>query len=248
MAIVQLTDVNKIYPLGKTEVHALKDITFNIEKGDFASISGPSGSGKSTILNLIGCIDTATSGNVFIDNVETSTLKDKQITKLRHDVLGFIFQSFNLIPVLNVFENVEFPLLLGKRTSTKEERASWVNHLIDEVGLSDWRTHKSNELSGGQRQRVAIARALATKPSIVMADEPTANLDTETSVGIIELMKKMNRELDTTFIFSTHDPDIVKIADHVIRLRDGEIVEDYKSSTDNHKATEPVAQTDPTQP
>jgi putative ABC transport system ATP-binding protein len=248
MSIVQLTDVTKIYPLGKTQVHALKGITFNIEKGDFASISGPSGSGKSTILNLIGCIDTATSGKVYIDSVETSTLKDKQITKLRHDVLGFIFQSFNLIPVLNVFENVEFPLLLGKHTSTKEERTSWVNHLIDEVGLSEWRTHKSNELSGGQRQRVAVARALATKPSIVMADEPTANLDTETSEGIIELMKKMNRDLETTFIFSTHDPDIVKIADHVIRLRDGEIVEDYRSSNGSHKPEEPTSEIDLTQP
>lgn len=242
MSIVRLVDVTKTYPLGTTQVHALKGITFDIEKGDFVSISGPSGSGKSTILNLIGCIDTATSGEVYIDGVETSTLSDKKITRLRHDVLGFIFQSFNLIPVLNVFENVEFPLLLGRSTLPKRERTEWVNYLIDDVGLSQWRTHKSNELSGGQRQRVAIARALATKPSIVMADEPTANLDSETSEAIIDLMKKMNRELKTTFIFSTHDPDIVKIADHVIRLRDGGIIEDYRTVNGSHGAWERALQ------
>jgi putative ABC transport system ATP-binding protein len=229
VSIVQLQDVQKTYPLGKTEVHALKGISFDIEKGDFVSIAGPSGSGKSTILNLIGCIDTATTGKVTIDGVETSRLSDKQITSLRHEVLGFIFQSFNLIPVLSVYENVEFPLLLGKSALSKREQRNWVHYLIDEVGLSERRNHKPNELSGGQRQRVAIARALATKPSIVMADEPTANLDSVTSQAIIDLMKKMNRELDTTFVFSTHDQEIVSIADHVIRLQDGIIEENYKT-------------------
>ena len=230
MAIAQLKDVKKIYPLGKTEVHALKGVSFEIEKGDFVSIAGPSGSGKSTILNLLGCIDTASGGQVVINGVETSSLSDKQITNLRHEVLGFIFQSFNLIPVLSVFENVEFPLLLGKNPMSKGETKDWVSYLIESVGLADWSTHKPNELSGGQRQRVAIARALATKPSIVMADEPTANLDSKTSQAIIDLMKRMNRELDTTFIFSTHDQDIVDIADHVIRLQDGLIIKDYKTN------------------
>lgn len=230
MAIAELKDVKKIYPLGKTEVHALKGVSFAIEKGDFVSIAGPSGSGKSTILNLLGCIDTASSGQVIINGVETSTLNDKQITNLRHEVLGFIFQSFNLIPVLSVFENVEFPLLLGKNSMSKQETKAWVDHLISSVGLEKWATHKPNELSGGQRQRVAIARALATKPSIVMADEPTANLDSVTSQAIIDLMKKMNRELNTTFIFSTHDQDIVDIADHVVRLQDGLIIKDYKTN------------------
>ncbi len=230
MPIAELKDVKKIYPLGKTQVHALKGVSFTIEKGDFVSIAGPSGSGKSTILNLLGCVDIASSGQVIINGVETSSLNDKQITHLRHEVLGFIFQSFNLIPVLNVYENVEFPLLLGKIKQSKAETKDWVNHLIDAVGLSEWRTHKPNELSGGQRQRVAIARALATKPSIVMADEPTANLDSVTSQAIIDLMKKMNRELETTFIFSTHDQDIVDIADHVIRLQDGQIIKDYKTN------------------
>jgi len=154
------------------------------------------------------------------------------LTRFRHEVLGFIFQSFNLIPVLNVYENIEFPLLLGKTKIPKSEWKSWIDFLIDEVGLSDWRNHKPNELSGGQRQRVAIARALVTKPSIVLADEPTANLDSTTGEQIIDLMKKINRELETTFIFSTHDAKIVNIADHVIRLRDGMIIGNKRNGED----------------
>ncbi|MAG14217.1 MAG: ABC transporter [Spirochaetales bacterium] len=228
MPIVSLENVHKKYPLGKTEVHAVKGVSFEIVEGDFISIAGPSGSGKSTILNLIGCIDTPTEGTVSIEGTVTSDLPDRLITELRHQVLGFIFQSFNLVPVLNVYENVEFPLLLGKKPPSKQERNEWVDFLIEEVGLADWREHKPNELSGGQRQRVAIARALATKPKIVLADEPTANLDSTTGEAIIELMKKMNEELSTTFIFSTHDPSIVGIADHVISLHDGEITENVR--------------------
>ena len=229
MPIVQLRDVHKKYPLGKTEVHAVRGVSFDIEQGDFISIAGPSGSGKSTILNLIGCIDTPTSGAVYIEGTETAGLSDQDITTLRHKVLGFIFQSFNLVPVLNVFENVEFPLLLGKIETTKQERTEWIDHLVDSVGLADWRRHKPNELSGGQRQRVAIARALATKPKIVLADEPTGNLDSATGESIIELMKRMNTQMETTFIFSTHDPSIVGIADHIIRLHDGEITENVRN-------------------
>ncbi len=234
MAIVELKDVKKIYPLGKTEVHAVKGVSFEICKGDFISIAGPSGSGKSTILNMIGCIDVPTEGKVIIDGTETGGLSDKKITELRHQVLGFIFQSFNLIPVLNVFENVEFPLLLGKSKMGKKEKSEWIDMLIEEVGLQEWRNHKPNELSGGQRQRVAIARALVTKPQIVLADEPTANLDSVTSESIINLMKKVNRDLGTTFIFSTHDSSIVDVADHIIRLRDGLISENYRH--DNGRA------------
>ncbi len=223
MSLIELDSVHKIYPLGKTEVHAVKGVTFGIEAGDFVSIAGPSGSGKSTILNMIGCIDTPTEGTVKIKDTVTSSLKDKQITDLRHDVLGFIFQNFNLIPVLNVYENIEFPVLLGKNKGDKQQRKEWIDYLIKEVGLEEWRDHKPNELSGGQRQRVAIARALVTKPVIVLADEPTANLDSKTGETIIELMKKMNKEFGTTFIFSTHDRTIVDIADHVIRLKDGTI-------------------------
>jgi putative ABC transport system ATP-binding protein len=221
MGIVNLQDVRKVYPLGRHSVVALKGISLQIEKGDFISIAGPSGSGKTTILNMIGCIDTPTKGTVEIAGQVTSGLSDRQITTLRHKVIGFIFQTFNLIPVLNVFENVEFPLLLGKIETTKKERREWVSHIINAVGLSDWATHRPFELSGGQRQRVAIARALATKPQIVLADEPTANLDSKTGGTIIELMKTMNREQQTTFIFSTHDQAIVGIADHIIYLQDG---------------------------
>ncbi len=221
MALISLNEVHKIYPLGKTEVHAVKGVTFTIEAGDFVSIAGPSGSGKTTILNMIGCIDTPTEGEVIIRGTNTKELKDKEITMLRHDVLGFIFQNFNLIPVLNVYENIEFPLLLGKTREDKNRRREWITHLMEDVGLIEWKTHKPNELSGGQRQRVAIARALVTKPAIVLADEPTANLDSKTGENIIEMMKKMNKEFDTTFIFSTHDKTIVDIADHVIHLKDG---------------------------
>ncbi|GAB6090359.1 ABC transporter ATP-binding protein [Spirochaeta dissipatitropha] len=228
MAIVSLENVHKVYPLGKTEVHAVQGVSFEIQEGDFISIAGPSGSGKSTILNLIGCIDVPSDGSVIIDSTDTKTLTDKKITDLRHRFIGFIFQSFNLVPVLNVYENIEFPLLLGKSSMTKTERKEWIDHLIEEVGLSDWKTHKPNELSGGQRQRVAIARALATKPRVVLADEPTANLDSKTGELIIELMKKINREQGTTFIFSTHDSTIVDIADHVIRLLDGKIIREER--------------------
>jgi putative ABC transport system ATP-binding protein len=228
MAIVRLEKAHKVYPLGKTEVHAVKGVSFEIEEGDFISIAGPSGSGKSTILNLIGCIDTPTEGEVSIDGTVTSGLTDVEITTLRHKVLGFIFQSFNLVPVLNVYENIEFPLLLGRAVPPKGERREWIEYLVDEVGLDQWMKHRPSELSGGQRQRVAIARALVTKPRIVLADEPTANLDSATGETIIGLMKKVNADLGTTFIFSTHDPSIVTIADHVIRLHDGEVVADSR--------------------
>jgi putative ABC transport system ATP-binding protein len=227
--IVSLESVKKTYMLGSTQVHAVAGVSFSITKGDFVSIAGPSGSGKTTILNMIGCIDTPTEGSVRIDGVVTSGLSDDEITRLRARSLGFIFQSFNLIPVLTVYENVEFPLLLGKGKLTKEQR-DWLEALIGEVGLADRKGHKPSELSGGQRQRVAIARALATNPRIVLADEPTANLDSKTGESIIELMRKINREFGTTFVFSTHDPKIVAEADHVIRLMDGLVEENSQGA------------------
>ncbi|MEN6399997.1 MAG: ABC transporter ATP-binding protein [Rectinema sp.] len=233
MGIIELKDVHKVYPLGKVEVPAVKGVTFSIEKGDFVSIAGPSGAGKSTILNMIGLIDTPTSGEVIIDGKPTSGLSDKELTRFRHEVLGFVFQSFNLIPVLNVWENIEFPLLLGKTRIKPSEKNDWIDWLIKEVGLTEWRNHKPNELSGGQRQRVAIARALVTKPYIVLADEPTANLDSATGEQIIELMKKINREIETTFIFSTHDAKIVAVADHIIRLQDGLVIENTRRGVDS---------------
>jgi putative ABC transport system ATP-binding protein len=233
MTIVELSDVKKVYPLGHTEVHAVRGVSLDIQKGDFISLAGPSGSGKTTILNLVGCIDTPTTGTVRINGKATERMSDSEITSLRHSALGFIFQSFNLIPVLNVYENIEFPLLLDRSGMGRKEKTEWIDFLIQEVGLEAWRDHRPSELSGGQRQRVAIARALATRPQIVLADEPTANLDSTTGEGIIALMKKINRERETTFVFSTHDASIVDIADHVIHLQDGMVVSDQRKGREH---------------
>ena len=230
MSIIELRQAKKNYMLGKTTVEAVRGVDISIEAGEFISIAGPSGSGKSTILNMIGLIDTPTSGEVFIDGRPTSQLKDKVLTDLRHDFIGFIFQSFNLIPVLTVRENIEFPLLLGKKPKITKEHREWIDYLVGEVGLNEHQLHRPNELSGGQRQRVAIARALVTKPSVVLADEPTANLDSVTGEQILDLMKKINRELNTTFIFSTHDYKVVDIADHVVRIKDGLVIENTNRS------------------
>lgn len=240
MAIIELNNLCKTYQMGKTQVHAVENASFQIKQGEFASISGPSGSGKSTLLNLMGLIDLPTSGQIILNGVDVykdynlSELKsipanlDNHITQLRRQNLGFIFQNFNLIQVLNVYENVELPLKLGELPKelamTKSQSAEWVNFLIETVGLTDWKNHKPTELSGGQRQRVAIARALATKAPIIFADEPTANLDSKNGDQILDLMKKLNKELNTTFIFSTHDAKIVKMSDHVIEIKDGIIL------------------------
>lgn len=228
--VVRLENVHKSYALGKTEVQALQGISFDILKGDFISIAGPSGSGKTTVLNLIGCVDTASSGSVSVLGQLTDTLNDEKLTALRHRGVGFIFQTFNLIPVLNIRENIELPAMLDGSDlgMSKAEREEWVAHLIESVGLADRMNHKPAELSGGQRQRVAIARALVMRPPLVLADEPTANLDSVTGESILGLMKRMNREFGTTFIFSTHDVGIVAIADHVIRLKDGRVVENRR--------------------
>jgi putative ABC transport system ATP-binding protein len=228
MAIVALRGVKKTYLLGKTEVPAVRGVDLDIESGDFISIAGPSGSGKSTILNLIGLIDTPTDGTVVIDGRDMGKLNDDELTRLRHEYIGFIFQSFNLIPVLNARENIEYPLLLGKNAKMTKERKEWVDTLLKEVGLTEHAKHRPAELSGGQRQRVAIARALVTRPKLVLADEPTANLDSVIGAQILELMKKVNRDMNTTFIFSTHDAKIVDLADHVVRLRDGLVTENVR--------------------
>lgn len=228
MSIITLNNISKTYPMGKVSVDALKEISLEISRGDFVAIAGPSGSGKTTIMNLIGLIDKPTKGKVLIGEEDISLLSRNKLTKLRHEKLGIIFQSFNLLPVLNVFENVEFPLLIGIKKIRKKERQEWVHHLLEEVGLSDRKFHKPSELSGGQQQRVAIARALAVKPEVIIADEPTANLDSETGEQILELMKTINREQQTTFVFSTHDERIRKMADHIIFLKDGSIVSEHK--------------------
>jgi len=220
MRAVELVDVRKFYMLGDTRVDALRGVSLAIEKGEFVAIAGPSGSGKSTILNMMGCIDNPSDGKVLIDGTEVEHLNDTELTRYRRVKIGFIFQSFNLIPVLNVFENIEFPLLL-RRNLSRREREKTVMRFVEEVQLSDRLKNKPNELSGGQRQRVAIARALVTNPLIILADEPTANLDSATGHKIIELMKSINEVEKTTLIFSTHDAHIMEHARRVVNLHDG---------------------------
>ncbi len=225
MNIFKIRNLVKDYPLGKTTVHALRGIDLDIEKGNLISIMGPSGCGKTTLLNIIGCIDHPTKGSVKIGSTDITTLKDNKITNLRLHKIGFIFQTFNLIQVLTAIENIEFPLLLMKKYN-KSEVHKKAQKLLDSVGLTEYAKHRPAELSGGQRQRVAIARALVTEPEIVLADEPTANLDSQTGSQILELMKEMNEKLNTTFIFSTHDVSVLSYAKDVIKLHDGLIIKD----------------------
>jgi putative ABC transport system ATP-binding protein len=207
--------------MGNTTVEALKGVDLDIGAGDFVSVAGPSGSGKTTMMNIIGLIDSPSGGTVSINGREAALLSRRELARLRREYIGFVFQSFNLLPVLTVFENVELPLTIGGKTGTRKENRERVEYLLKEVGLADRRGHKPAELSGGQQQRVAIARALVTRPRIVIADEPTANLDSSNGERVLELMKTINRDEGTTFIFSTHDPDIWKLANHIVFLRDG---------------------------
>lgn len=222
--IVELRAVSKEYPLGDVSVLALRNVDLAIEEGEFTVVAGPSGSGKTTLLNMIGCMDSPTSGEVLVDGESVGALKDRPLTRVRLYKLGFIFQSFNLIPVLDVFQNVEFPLLLQGGVS-QAEREKRVRAIIDDVGLTPQLVQKPNELSGGQRQRVAIARALVTQPRIVLADEPTANLDSTTGLAIIDLMREINAKRTTTFIFSTHDPKVMAHARRIVTLVDGRIAQ-----------------------
>jgi len=221
--IVSARNVSKIYKLGKTEVPALRGVSIDVHPGEFLSVAGPSGSGKTTLLNLIGCVDTPSSGTVEVSGQDTSKLGERALTDLRLHRIGFIFQSFNLVSVLTIQQNVEFPLLLQGSSSSRERRDR-VGALLDAVGLSDHAKHRPSELSGGQRQRVAVARALVTRPALVLADEPTANLDSQTGATIIDLMRDLNRKDGTTFIFSTHDQKIMSHASAIVRIADGQIV------------------------
>lgn len=222
MSVVRIEHVYKDYLLGDQKVQALKDITLSFEPGVFLAIAGPSGSGKTTLLNLIGCIDFPTSGKIYINDVDVSGKTVNELADLRNRTIGFIFQTFNLLPVLSAAENVEYPLLQRKDVSP-EERKRRVDYFLDIVGLAKFSEHRPNQLSGGQRQRVAIARALAILPSIVLADEPTANLDHKTGEEILSLMKRINRTFNTTFIFSTHDKRVISKADRLVRVEDGQV-------------------------
>ena len=222
MSVVRIEHVYKDYQLGEQTVQALHDITWSIDAGVFLAISGPSGSGKTTLLNLIGCIDKPTRGRIFINEQDVSEKTPNELADIRARSIGFIFQTFNLLPVLSAAENVEYPLLRRPDISA-QERKNRVAYFLDIVGLGKFANHRPNQLSGGQRQRVAIARALAIKPSIILADEPTANLDKATGRDILRLMKQINRHLKTTFIFSTHDQKVIDHADRLVQVEDGYI-------------------------
>jgi putative ABC transport system ATP-binding protein len=223
--LIRLEGVTKTYRLGETTVPALRGVSLDLHAGEFTALVGPSGSGKSTLLNLVGCIDEPDAGSVRVEGVDVSTLSDDARSRLRNRKIGFIFQSFNLVPVLDVRENVELPLLVHEAVPEGERRERVAQALAD-VGLAEFARHPPDKLSGGQRQRVAIARALVTRPLLVLADEPTANLDSETAARILDLMVELNARRGVTFLFSTHDEKLMaRVARHV-QIRDGLIVED----------------------
>jgi len=222
LSLLNLENVTKTYLLGTQKVHALRDINFSLNKGDFLAIAGPSGSGKSTMLNLISIIDFPTSGEVIYEGKNVKTMNDNQITIFRNKKIGIVFQNYNLMPVFNATENVAFSLQL--QNVSKKESENKAKELLNEVGLGNHLKHRPSNLSGGQRQRVAIARALVTNPQIVIADEPTAALDSKTGMEIIDLMKNLNEKKKTTFIFSTHDPKVINSVSEVVELLDGSIV------------------------
>ncbi len=221
--LIELKGIQKYYQLGKTTVVALRGVDLQIAQGEFTVVTGPSGSGKTTLLNIIGCLDRATQGTYHLDGVDVSNRDFDDLADIRNQKIGFIFQNFNLIPVLNVAENIEFPVAVRANAESATVLRGRVEELSAAVGLKPYLHHKPDELSGGQRQRVAIARALITQPRLVLADEPTANLDSETSDQIIDLMLDLNRKNGVTFLFSTHDPRVVKHARRALQLRDGQL-------------------------
>ena len=220
--VVEIKNVSKSYQLGSTEVQALRGLSLQIKKGEFAALIGASGSGKTTLLNLVGCLDNADQGDILIENVSVHALTEDQKSELRNQKIGFIFQSFNLIPVLNVFENVEIPLTIRPQL-TAEQREQKVMAALKDVGLEELRNNRPDQLSGGQRQRVAIARALVTEPSLILADEPTANLDSKTAHHIIDLMLELNKKRNMTFFFCTHDEKLMSRVQRIVKIKDGVI-------------------------
>jgi putative ABC transport system ATP-binding protein len=225
--MIETKHVSKIYKMGELDLEVIKDLNLSVGSGEFIAIVGPSGSGKSTVLNILGGLDIPTSGEVIVDQVEITHLNTTQLAHFRGEKIGFIFQSFNLIPVLSVYENIEYPLIMIQ-SLPPEERKKRVLAVLKEVDMLDQKEKYPDQISGGQKQRVAIARALVTKPKIVFADEPTANLDSKTAHRIIELMHKIKQDYNTTFVFATHDEKIVSSAERLITLVDGQITDDKK--------------------
>lgn len=237
-ALIEIEDLRKVYQMGTEQVEALKSVSLKIQKNEFVALMGPSGSGKSTLMNLLGCLDTPTKGNYLLNNKQVSLMFDGELAEIRNKEIGFVFQTFNLLPRLSALENVALPLVYsGDSKKKREEKAL---RALDMVNLSDRVYHKPNELSGGQRQRVAIARALVNNPSIILADEPTGNLDTKTSVEIMRIFEEIH-QLGNTVILVTHEPDIAQHAHRIIRLRDGLIESDevnleiINASNENHR-------------
>ncbi|MBN2538036.1 ABC transporter ATP-binding protein [candidate division WOR-3 bacterium] len=226
--VVEAREVSKSYRVGKVDHPALHDVDMAVRPGEFAAIVGPSGSGKTTLLNIIGCIDEPSSGEVFISGRPVAGLSREERAEVRKQDIGFVFQTFNLVPVLSAFENVELPLVLLKRPA--DERREKAVSLLEKVGLGDYLDRRPAEMSGGQQQRVAVARALVKNPKLVLADEPTANLDSTTGEGILELMRELNRDLGITFIFSTHDKMVMDFARRLVVLHDGRVAEDRTKS------------------
>jgi putative ABC transport system ATP-binding protein len=220
--LVRLTDVTRTYPLGRVQVRALTGVSLDIDRGDFLALAGPSGSGKTTLLNLLGCIDKPDSGRVVIDGIDVTDVPLHRLAATRRDTLGFIFQTFNLIPVLTAFENVEYPLLLQHLPA--RQRRERVRYWLEQVGLTEQARQRPDQLSGGQRQRVAIARAMAGEPKLVLADEPTANLDSVTAARILDLVEGINESTGCTFIFATHDPALMSRARRCVRMHDGALI------------------------
>ena len=228
MEVVRIENVARVYKIGKVETQALRGVNLTIENGEFTALVGPSGSGKTTLLQMIGCLDQPTSGNVCINGKDVTRLNRNQRADMRRGTIGFIFQFFALIPTLTAYENVEMPLLLNGHTP--KERRDRVMGLLEAVDLADRANNRPDQLSGGQQQRVAVARALAPKPTLVLADEPTANLDTVNGKQVMDIMERLNKETGVTFVFATHDPRVIKYAHRVVTLRDGLIVENNGNS------------------
>ena len=232
MSLLILKDLKKIYRQGEIIVPALRGVNLKVEEGEFTTIYGPSGSGKTTFLNMIGCLDKPSEGEIYFNGDKLNERSQKELSLIRRYNVGFVFQSYNLIPVLTAYENVEFAIKLLNNRS-KQEIKEKVYDVLDEVGLKGLEDRKPNELSGGQKQRVAIARALVKEPRLVLADEPTANLDSKTGEEVLEVMVKMNQELNTTFIFSTHDPQVMDYARRLIEIKDGQITNDERRKAKN---------------
>ena len=226
MEVVKVENVTRVYQIGKVETRALQGVSLNIESGEFTALVGPSGSGKTTLLQMIGCLDQPTSGQVHIDGKDVTKLNRNQRADMRRGHIGFIFQFFALIPTLSAYENIEMQLLLNGHGA--KERNERVMDLLKAVDLLDRAKNRPDQLSGGQQQRIAIARALAPKPALILADEPTANLDTANGQQVMEIMKRLNKETGVTFVFATHDPRVINYATRVVTLRDGVIEKDSK--------------------